>query len=730
MSSQPISLALLWHMHQPFYKDMVTGEYILPWVRLHAVKDYYDMVAVLDRFPEVKMNFNLVPSLLTQIEDYVNNKDTISDIFLNLTRKDPADLTLDDRIFLLQNFFMANWDNMVNPYPRYHDLLLKRGRFVSPAELAKVARRFSTQELMDLQVWFNLTWFGFIYKNEDPVIKGLIAKGRYFTKEDKQAVIDKQWEVMGKVIPKYKELEDRGQIEITTTPFYHPILPLLCDSAAAKEAMPYVRLPETVFRHPEDAEAQIKMAVEFHEQRFGRKPRGMWPSEGSVSEAIIPLIGGAGLQWAGTDEGILERTIAKIEGRTRALSAAELYQPYLVEKDGAAVALIFRNHFISDQIGFVYYRWKVQDAVTDFTAHLNNIRISLPEDGRRYLVSVILDGENAWEYYRDGGKEFFEAFYGRLAHDPMIKTVRVADYLEQNPPQKKAGKLYAGSWISNNFKIWIGHQEDNLAWDYLSRARLALQNSTSGDLKTAWQEIYVAEGSDWCWWYGDDHSSENDAAFDALFRRHLKNVYNLIGRVPPKELEIPIKQLRVVRPIKEPAYLIQPLLDGEITNYYEWLAAGYYDITRARGAMHQIETLLRELYYGFSLTDLYVRLGVNLYLGSEEAKDFSFAVIINSPADRKAEIAYDRQQNRFVFNLYKLNEKHEWELLKNLETFGIGRIIEVGIPFDDLAAKPGQKIEFTAVAYKDGQELERWPRGGGITVAVPTESYEEEQWFI
>jgi alpha-amylase/alpha-mannosidase (GH57 family) len=715
-------------MHQPFYKDLVTGEYILPWVRLHAVKDYYDMAAVLDRFPEVKINFNLVPSLLLQIEDYVNNK--VTDTFLDLTLKEPKDLSLDDRIFILQNFFMANWDNMVKPYPRYQDLLLKRGRFISPAELAKVALRFSAQELLDLQVWFNLTWFGFISKHEDPVVKELIGKGRYFTRDDKHAVIDKQMEIMRRVIPKYKELEDRGQIEISTTPFYHPILPLLCDSGVAKEAMPYAKLPGSLFRHPEDAEAQIRAAVEFHQQRFGRKPRGMWPSEGSVSEEIMPLIARAGVKWAATDEAILERTLHKIEMRSRTLSAGELYQPYLIEHDGEAVSLLFRNHFLSDQIGFVYYRWSVRDAVTDFTAHLNNIRVSLPEDGSKYLVSVILDGENAWEYYRDGGREFFEAFYGRLQNDPMVKTVRVSDYLEANPPRKKISRLFAGSWINNNFKIWIGHDEDNEAWDHLNQARLALESATGGDIKTAWQEIYVAEGSDWCWWYGDDHSSENDAAFDALFRRHLKNVYNLIGRPHPKELDIPIKKLRVVRPIKEPAYLIQPVLDGEITNYYEWLSAGYYDITRARGAMHQIETLLSELYYGFSLTDLYVRLGVNLNLRNDEVKKYSFAVVFSAPFDAKADISFSAEDGRFIFRFHKLNEKHEWELLHNLESFGLGRIIELGLPFSYLDAKPGQRIEFIVIIYKDGQELERWPRGGGITVAVPTESYEEEQWFI
>lgn len=712
-------------MHQPFYKDLVTGEYVLPWVRLHAVKDYYDMVAILDRFPEVKANFNLVPSLLLQVEDYVNNK--VSDRFLDLTLRDPCDLSLDDRIFILQNFFMANWDIMIHPYQRYHDLLLKRGRFISHQELAKVAARFSPQELTDLQVWFNLTWFGFISRHEDPVVKGLIEKGKYFSAEDKRTVIAKQLEVMGKVIPKYRELSERGQIELTTTPFYHPILPLICDTNVAREALPYIKLPESAFQHPEDAAAQIRMAVEFHEQRFGCRPEGMWPSEGSVSEQMIPLVAKAGIKWLATDEAILERTLNKVEMRQRTLAAAEMYQPYLIEHDGASVAMIFRNHFISDQIGFVYYRWKIQDALTDFTSHLNNIRISLPEDGRRYLTSVILDGENAWEFYPGGGKEFLEAFYGRLAGDPQVKTVRVSDHLRENPPERKLHKLFAGSWINNNFRIWIGHDEDNQAWEYLNMARLALDGS---DNQTAWQELYIAEGSDWCWWYGDDHSSENDAVFDALFRKHLKNVYTLIGRKPPKYLDTPIKQISAIRPIKEPVYLVQPVLDGEITNYYEWLPAGHFDINKAKGAMHQIETLLKGIYWGFSMNTLFVRLDVNFVLPIDEMRKFSFAVLATAPVERKAELVYDAENRRYDWRLLRPVDGHEYEPVKELTGFGVGRIIELGIPFADLEAKPGQKIEFVVVVYKEGQEIERWPRGGGITVAVPTETYREEQWYV
>ncbi|MFH1387670.1 MAG: glycoside hydrolase family 57 protein [bacterium] len=719
MSNQPLNLAILWHMHQPFYKDLVTGEYILPWARLHAVKDYYDMVAILDRFPEVKMTFNLVPSLLNQVEDYVNNK--VSDKFLDLTLKAPNDLSLDNKVFILQNFFLANWDIMIHPYPRYQDLLLKRGRFISPAELPKIARRFSNQELLDLQVWFNLTWFGFISKTEDPVIKGLIAKGKYFSAEDKALVISKQLEVMGKVIPKYKELSARGQIELTTTPYYHPILPLLCDSSLAKEAMPGVRLPKTNFHHPEDALEQIKMAVAFHRERFGSDPAGMWPSEGSVAPAIIPLIAKSGIKWIATDEAILERSLR------RGLLAEDLYQPYTAEHEGSEVAMIFRNHFISDQVGFVYYRWKINDALADFSGHCNNIRLSLPEDGNKYLLSVILDGENAWEFYPGGGKEFLEAFYQRLSSEQMIKTVTVSEHLEQFPPRRKLSRLFAGSWINNNFKIWIGHEEDNKAWDLLNSARLALENATGlaeEDKKTAWQEIYIAEGSDWYWWYGDDHSSENDAVFDALFRKHLKNVYSLIGRPAPKELSQAIKHVRVVRPIKEPVHLVHPILDGEVTNYYEWLSAGHFDIGKASGAMHQIETLVSDLYYGFSLESFFIRLDLNLYPLAEEAKTLSYAILIHAHDDFKAELLAG------VFTLSKKGAKGEWVKIKNLETFSLRRIIEFGFLFADLDLKPNEKLEFTVVIYKDGQELERWPRGGGIGVTVPSESYSDEQWYV
>ncbi|MDI6731174.1 MAG: glycoside hydrolase family 57 protein [Candidatus Margulisbacteria bacterium] len=725
MSNRPINLALMWHMHQPFYKDLATGEFILPWVRLHSTKAYLDMAAILQKFPGIKVNFNLVPSLFLQIEDYINGKGT--DRFLLLSQKNSNDLTAGERIFILQNFFMANWENMIKPYPRYLDLLMKRGRFVSQTELAQVAKRFSAKELLDLQVWFNLTWFGFTCRDQDPAIAELIIKGKNFSPEDKALVIAKQFEVMRNLFSAYRSAAERGQVELATSPFYHPILPLLCDTNSALEAMPHLSLPVSPFRHPEDAEEQIRQAVQFHTEHFGKAPAGMWPSEGSVSEAILPLAARAGLKWIAADEAILSRSLHKMEPRCRSISAEELYQPYLAEKDGANIAMLFRNHFLSDQIGFVYYRWRVSDAVDDFIGHLNNIRRSLPDDDREYLVSVILDGENAWEYYADSGKHFLEAFYSRLENDPTVRTVAINEYLQRHPPQKKLTKLFAGSWINNNFRIWIGHQEDNTAWDHLNQARLSLEDVDKAQCPAAWQELYIAEGSDWCWWYGDDHSSDNDAAFDALFRKHLKNIYTLSGKIPPAYLELPIKKTSLLRPIKEPVYLIDPVIDGTVTNYYEWLSAGNFNIEKARGAMHQIETAIKEIYYGFSQSALFVRLDFSFLPTLPEARCLSYTVYIFNPRQCRVVLKFSPEAGKFSGEFEKLGCPED---KKNLTSFAIGKIVELGIPFELMGANPGDRVEFVVAIAKDGQELERWPRGDTIAIFVPGENYTMEMWSV
>ncbi len=713
-------------MHQPFYKDLVTGQYVLPWVRLHAIKDYYDMVAILDGFGDIKQTFNLVPSLLEQMNEYSNG--TAIDRHLSVTTKHPNDLSQEEKVFILQNFFMANWDTMVHPYKRYNDLLLKRGRFVTLDDIKSVAKRFTDQEFLDLQVWFNLTWFGHIYKTKDPVIRSLLEKGKNFTEEDKTSLLNKQKELISMVIPKYKELQQKKQIEITVTPYYHPILPLLIDTNSAKVALPSIKLPQNRFRHPEDAAYQVNEAVKYMQDQFGSSPVGMWPSEGSVSEEILPIVNRAGIKWIATDEEVLVRSLGRSDVRTRTMSSSELFIPYHLKRDDCELDIIFRDHNLSDLVGFMYSKWGPKDAASDLITHLKNIKDSLPDDGKNYLVSIILDGENAWEYYRNNGWDFLTELYTRLSNDPDIRTVRVRDFLAENPPEKQLPHLFSGSWINHNFRVWIGHEEDNKAWDYLNSARMALTGSGSQD-KTAWKEFYIAEGSDWCWWFGDDHSSDNDETFDLLFRKHLKNIYNIIGKPYPQYLDVPIKHVTAIKPIREPAYILKPVLDGEITNFYEWLAAGLYDIEKMKGAMHQSENMIKEIYYGFDTENLFVRLDMNVNMRDPGIKDFSYSLLVTHPGHFKSKASFRKEEGKYVLEICKL-DGDRWNIVKTVDSVGVGQIVEMGVPFSEIGAAVNDNVQFVVVIEKDGQELERWPRGGSISIRVPGPDYEEMQWSV
>jgi len=360
--------------------------------------------------------------------------------------------------------------------------------------------------------------------------------------------------------------------------------------------------------------------------------------------------------------------------------------------------------------------------------HLRNIRRSLPDDGRKYLVSIILDGENAWEYYRNNGWDFLTALYDKLAIEPGVETVRVCDFMQQNPPTDKLHHLFSGSWINHNFRIWIGHEEDNKAWDYLLKARLALESSQSADA-VAWKELYISEGSDWCWWYGDDHSSDNDEAFDQLFRKHLKNIYHIIGKPYPPYLDLPIKQVAMIKPTREPTYLLTPVLDGEITNYYEWLAAGFYDISKLKGAMHQAETVVRALFYGYDTEKMHVRLDVNLQLMNSEAREIFYVILVSAPSQRRIKAYFDGDKQRYVLDLYE-PRRDGWQLMKTLDSVAIKDIVELSVPFADIGAKAGDEVQFMVVVSRDSQELERWPRGKGVAFNVPAADFLERQWSV
>jgi alpha-amylase/alpha-mannosidase (GH57 family) len=733
-------------MHQPYYKNRMTGKFILPWVRLHGIKDYYDMAAILEDFPSIHQTFNMVPSLVEQIEDYVKNG--VTDEYQDLTLRPAADLEPAEKKFLLQSFFSLNWDHMVFPYVRFRDLLEKRGHDPSSQAMERASRRFSTQDFLDLQMWFNLAWFDPLFKEKDPLLLRLIGKGRDFTEEEKKALMDKQVEVLGMILPEYRKLSERGQIEVSTSPFYHPILPLLCDTQIAQEALPGLPLPRQRFRHPEDARAQIEKAVAYHRRVFGTPPEGMWPSEGSVSEDILPLVSGSGIRWIATDEEILARSMDTHFHRGLGEGGqvpAALYQPHLVEKAGSRLSIIFRDHQLSDLIGFVYSRWDAERAADDLIGRLHRIRNEMPAEEEPPLVSIILDGENAWEHYKNDGRDFLYALYGRLSRDPHLKTVTVSEYLKEHPPKHRLNKLFPGSWINHNFKIWIGHEEDNAAWDLLSETRAFLASCSQDGksrgpeaVRAAWEEIYVAEGSDWCWWFGEEHNSGMDEKFDQLFRMHLMNVYELMGREIPEHYHIPIlREEKKSKLARELVAFVRPIIDGRVTSYYEWLPAGFYDPVAFGGVMHQVDAVVSHIYYGFDLDHLYIRLDTTVPLIGDGALPLSFVVHFLKPHPHRFEIdSLPDGKTRAVLYARDEEPSHptgtagEWRKVREVSTVAVGEIVEAGIPFDLLRMSPNEEVQFFLVLRKDGEEIERWPQRGYLSFEVPTEDFEAQRWCV
>ena len=734
MSDHPLYIAFVWHMHQPYYKDDITGSYILPWVRMHGIKDYYDMPSILSEFPDIHQTFNLVPSLLKQIQDYVENNAT--DKYLALTLKPAADLDQDDKLFLLKNSFMANWDTMIKPYPAYWQLLDRRGYSVSFNDLLNATRYYTTQDYLDLQVWFNLTWFDPIFKNNDPFLKGLVQKGSGFTENEKVLLVQRQREVMALIIPEYKRLAALGRIELTTTPFYHPILPLLYDTDLAKSAVPDIHLPANRFSHPEDAKVQIDRAMAYHEQMFGSRPVGMWPSEGSVAEEILPMIADAGIQWIGTDEGVLARSLGIHIDRDFAgimKNPEVLYKPYLAGKGDKRVSVVFRDHTLSDLVGFVYSKWDYKNAVHDLIDRLQRVRRGV-SDGP-HLVSIILDGENAWEYYQNDGRDFFLYLYERLSGEQGLKCVTVGEFLKEHPAQTRIAHLHAGSWINSNLRVWIGHDEDNRAWDLLLLTRQALTDyaSRAGDsnkITKAWEEIYIAEGSDWCWWYGDDHFSENDEEFDLLFRTHLMNVYRIIGRDIPDELQIPIlREDRQALPTVELTAFITPTIDGQVTNYFEWLPAGFYDVSQGGGAMHRGASIITHIYYGFDLTNMFLRLDPGGSLRDEKVADLAFFINFLNPKGLDVEVRVSPQERRVSAALSR-GENGTRTQITAIHTVAANDIIELAVPFDLLGVKPNDEVHFFVTVEHAGSEVEKWPYRGFIQFRVPTDDFEAMMWQV
>lgn len=727
---QPLSLAFVWHQHQPYYPDDVAGTCAMPWVRLHSTKDYWGMAMHLKEVPEVKATINLVPSLVSQILAYTVAKR--QDEHLRVSRLPADSLSEVDRHYLLDNFFMAHPDQMIRPYARYWELYQQRGLSVDSA--ARASRRFTARDVLDLQCWSNLVWFHPIAFEVDADLAEFRAKGQHWTEDEKLWLLDKQLALLAEIIPLHRELAERGQVELSTTPFYHPILPLLLDKRLARQAMPQVNLPRHLDPCPQDAAEQVARAVAYHTRIFGSRPQGMWPSEGSVSQGIIPMLASAGIRWIASDEEILARsTEGWISRDAHGLvhNPELLYRPWRLEESGQSLQMIFRDHALSDHIGFHYQRYEAQQAADDLIGKLESIqRATTVQGGAPALVSIILDGENCWEYYANGGLDFLRGLYRQLARHPQIQTTRVSEYLDEHPADKTLGHLFAGSWINHNFGIWIGHPACNRAWDLLGEARAVLVERAAEKalppalLARAWEELYIAEGSDWFWWFDDQHSSGQDWLFDQLFRKHLQNVYTLLGAEPPAELSRPIGAVqRHGRQFTQPTSLLDVKIDGRVT-YFEWLNAGVYVASVARGTMTMAEPhRLDRLHFGFDDERLLLRFDTPGGVRSRLADVDTLRVVFLEPPKFEL-VAANPSAPRPGVQLFH----------NDVPVSGAGAeaaadaVLEIAVPWRSLATTTDAQLHFYAELIRAQQPIERIPHEGAIETLVPSPDYELMMW--
>lgn len=731
--SHPLYVAFIWHQHQPLYKSRdvdATGahQYRLPWVRLHGTKDYLDLVLLLERYPQLHQTVNLVPSLILQIEDYVAGK--AIDPYLALALSPADGLSSSDKRFIVEHFFDANHHTLIDPHPRYAQLYEQR------QEKGKewCADHWQPEDYGDLLAWHNLAWIDPLFW-DDPAIASWLKKGRGFSLSDRQAIYAKQREILARILPQHKKMQDAGQLEITTTPYTHPILPLLADTNAGRVAIPQMKLPNSRFQWAEDIPRHLRKSWEMYQRNFGQNPRGLWPSEQSVSPEILPYISQAGFKWLCSDEAVLGWSIKHFFHRDGAGTVEEpelLYQPYRLPTPSGDLAVVFRDHRLSDLIGFSYSGMSPQGAARDLVGQLGAIARKL---GQRqgtgsnaleqpWLVNIALDGENCWEFYEQDGKVFLESLYGLLSNQSGIKLVTVSEYLDQFPPRETlpSDRLHSGSWVDGSFTTWIGDPAKNAAWDLLTAARQVLANhpeATEESNPAAWEALYAAEGSDWFWWFGYGHSSNQDAIFDQLFREHVAAIYQALGEPVPDNLTQPVEE-HENNFREQPQGFIHPIING-MGDEQDWDRAGRVDIGGDRGTMHQSSPVQR-LWYGVDHLNFYLRLdfqvGINakvdlanelhlLWFYSDRIMHNSPPPLGDIPNQAPLDYAYHHHlginlQTESCW-LQEAVDYGQWQHRTTRASVGLQECLEIAVPWADLQVEPDYNLKLLLVQADDGR---------------------------
>ena len=540
-----LKLVLCWHMHQPEYRDLQTGEFKLPWTYLHVIKDYVDMVAHLEAVPEAKAVINFAPILLEQIEDYANqvsgylrNGVAITDPLLAALVAPTIPEEPEDRLRLVKDCMRANRERQINRYPAFVKLVeMTEWLEQHYGSLSYVNAQF----IHDILVWYHLAWMGETVKLTDSRIKYLIEKGTCYSIHDRIEVVQIIGELLANVIRRYKVLARKGQIELSVTPYAHPIIPLLLDLNTTLEAMPDADLPElNGYPGGEDrVQWHLEKGIQTFKRFFGAKPKGCWPSEGSVSQQTLKILSDFGFNWTASGGSVLRNSLNQPENN----QPTGIHHPFKLKN--TKTACFFRDDGLSDLIGFEYSKWHADDAIADLIHHLENIAAHEPGDK---VVSIIMDGENAWEYFPDNGYHFLSALYSRLASHPSIELTTFSECLKSKTLVKPLSKLVAGSWVYGTFSTWIGSSDKNRGWEMLGDVKyafdkaLATNRLTDKQIQQAELQLAVCEGSDWFWWFGDYNPGEAVSNFEQQFRLNLANLYRLLGEQPPAYLALSFTQ--------------------------------------------------------------------------------------------------------------------------------------------------------------------------------------------
>ena len=679
-----MQLAFLWHMHQPDYRN-ASGIMQMPWVFLHAIKDYYDMPWMLARHSGLKATFNITPPLIEQIQLY--SEDIVSnDRFFTLWMKHPSELNETDRQWMIKMCKSGPYETMIEPIEPYRQLYHME--------------QIDDDALCDMEVWFILAWCGVYLRTHNDTVKELFASKGGFKCEQKHVLLQTLGDFIGTIFPYYAKLQSEGIISLSTTPLNHPILPLLIDMDNAVSAHPGTNIPEHPLSLEEDAKLQISQAQALYKRTFGHDAIGFWPAEGAVDERSVALYRDAGLKWIATDEAILFKSLGSDHRDA-------LYHSY--KHNG--VIMGFRDHGLSDLIGFTYRFWAAERAAEHFVSML----YPMAAGGDSRTVFVILDGENAWEFYHNNAFAFFDALYTKLAETEWCDMVGMDTIAQQD--SRELPHLAAGSWIHGEFNTWVGHPEKTRGWELIYMTRRDYEHHKEGlDENTKakiLQNFLAAECSDWFWWYGDDHYTGFSAEFDELFRSHLINIYLQMQMSPPNDLYIPIITNRSGEDfLLQPKFAIQPLIDGGQNSFFEWVGCGIVDETKLFSTMDRERGPVERIRFGQNEKVVYCA-----FEGDTEALQHCEKLYISvDPLDVRFEIS--------VKTLCKTKsstmESKKIKLLVACDSW-----LELGLDFNE---RDAQNIQLRFEIERDGIIIQTLPGFGELEIKLD-ETY-DENWFV